>query len=58
MTRFSALIETKRLAPLSLADPLRRFAVKLVLVADHLVKLDRLGAIRDRAEQPARLDLA
>ena len=58
MTRSSDSVEAQRLAPLALADALRRLAVKLVLVADHLVKVDRLGAIRKRAEQAACLDLA
>ena len=58
VTRSSDSVEAQSLTPLSLADPLRRLAVELVLVADHLVKVDRLAAIRDRAEQAACLDLA
>lgn len=53
----SGLIEAQRLAALACAYPLRRDAVKLVLVADHLVQVDRLGAFRQRPEQTARLDL-
>jgi len=35
-----------------------RLAVKLVLVADHLVKVDGVAALGERAKEAARLDLA
>ena len=50
-------VETERLASLALADALRRLAVELVAVADHLVEVDRLAALGERAEQAAGLDL-
>jgi hypothetical protein len=52
------LVEDKRLVALALPDPLRRLAVEVVAVSDHLVKVDRLATLREGAEQPARLDLA
>jgi hypothetical protein len=51
-------VEAQGLPSLPLADELRRLAVELVVVADHFVEVDGLGALCDRREQPARLDRA
>jgi hypothetical protein len=51
-------VEAQGLQALTIADELRRFAVELVVVADHFMQVDGLGALRDRGEQPARLDRA
>jgi hypothetical protein len=52
------LVEGKRLAALALTYSLRGVSVEIVAVANHLVKVDRIGALGQRSEQSARLDLA